>query len=102
MKIEFDTKFDIDDIVYGFYNGRIWKFQVKNIRAEYDKDKLTYLHRYDSVKYDVVQYPVDPTNENGVEPENNIRLTFYEYELHTLDEMKEMLQRLIDGEDKKN
>ena len=93
MKIEINTKFSIGDIVYGFYNGNIWKFRVNDIHVDYYHSKRSYQYNMDYIQYDVVEVPIG-VNKDGDECCAVMQTQFYERELHTLDELNQMFEEL--------
>ena len=74
MEITLKTKYDINDIVYGFHNGHVFKFKVKDLTATYSRIRGW------SVSYDVIAV----MGENGGHCFNE---KMEEHQLHTREEV---------------
>lgn len=85
MKIEFETKYSIGQIVYGYINGTFIKFRIDSLTATYDA-----LYNTSSVCYQCTSIPRD---ENDM---LCMKETFEERCIHNKEEMKSILKELTE------
>ncbi len=85
MKIEFETKYSIGQIVYAYINGTFIKFQIDNLTAAYNT-----LYDTSSISYHCTSIPRDEHDMLCMKE------TFEERCIHTKEEMKSMLKELTE------
>ena len=85
MTITINTKFDIDDIVYIYWNGKFTRFRVYNIIIE----------RYDIQRRAGIEYQCALATEGKL----ICTQTFMENELHTKEEFIELLEHLTNDKE---
>ena len=85
MKITIDTKFDIDDIVYIYWNGKFTRFRVRNI----------IITHYDVKHSAGIEYQCSLATEGNL----TCTQTFIENELHTKEELIELLENLTNDKE---
>lgn len=86
MDIKIKTKFGIGDICYGYYRCNFYEFMVDNVKIHHD------------VKYDKSEITYECT---AVVPEGcdcTFQTKFLEQQVYTKDEIKGMLEKLIEEE----
>ena len=81
MDVNFKTKFNLNDIVYAFYNGHIMKFRVDNVKVKFD-----FLYSTE------ISYVVTSRVSNDAHV--MLQEVFDENELHTKEELIEMLEQI--------
>ena len=81
MTLEIKTKFNRDDIVYGFHNGLPWAFRISDIDVCYSLSS-----NRTSVWYDTTAI---------TDSELTFNQRFEEHELHTKEELKAMVETLL-------
>lgn len=85
MKINIDTKFSVNDVVYGFHKGQIMKFRVDDIKVKLD---------FNSTEISYLATAIMPTDCYVTFQE-----VFDENELHTKEELIIALQEIIKEEE---
>ena len=93
MDITIKTKFDIGDVVFAFFNGHIVKYCVREFKFQYNSSYLEGM----MITYECNSVPERETTEDGY-PEEIMVDNFNEYELHTKDEIVNMLKDFIANE----
>lgn len=82
MRVEVNTKYDVGDVVFGYYNGHFYKFKITNIQTHTE-----YKRQRTEVTYDCTAIIEDS--------ECTFNYTFDECELYSnIDEIIEKLKNL--------
>lgn len=87
MKIGINTKFNIGDKVIGYTNGRLYRFEIEDIECVYNTTSSNPNIRYSCVAM------MPP------ESKDTFSANFLEHEIHTMSEIKDMIQILEQNND---
>jgi ribosome-associated translation inhibitor RaiA len=82
MRVEVNTKYDVGDVVFGYYNNNFFKFKITNIQThtEYEMQRTEVIYSCTAIIED---------------SECTFRHEFNEYELYSnIDEIIEKLKKL--------